>query len=147
MANAIPDLWPEIEQSTVVPPVAILREQAAALGNKTSHLLEGRVDSRTDGAGNFIHSFYVVAPTLDNYTYNLFSISHGADAYPVTVSRPQRMGPDKHIIRLGPDNRPLPETLIINSEKELLDYLREVLNSDKTKRIVGSLLAQVKAAT
>ena len=138
MANAIPDLWPDIEQSKVVPPLAILREQAAALGNKTGHLLEGRVNTRTGEDGNFIHSFYVVAPTLDNYTYNLFSISHGANAYPVTVSRPQRM---------GPDNRPLPETLIINSEKELLDYLREVLNSEKTKGIVGSLLAQVKAAT
>jgi len=139
MADTIPDLWPDIEQSKVVPPVAILREQAAALGNKTGHLLEGRVITRTDEDGNYIyHTFYVVAPALDNYSYNLFSISHGAEPYPVTVPHPRRMDSGRH---------PYPRSLEINSEKELLDYLREVLNSEKTKRIVGSLLAQVKSET
>ncbi|MGO8788726.1 MAG: hypothetical protein ACLQVL_15275 [Terriglobia bacterium] len=138
MVNAIPDLWPDIEQSKVVPPVAILREQAAALGEKTGHLLEGRVNSRIGEDGNFIHSFYVVAPTLDNYSYGLFSITHGADQYPVTVPHPRRMDPGR---------RPYPQTLKIRSEKALVDYLREVLNSERTKRIVGSLLAQVRAAT
>jgi hypothetical protein len=138
MANAIPDLWPDIEQSKVVPPVAILREQAAALGNKTGHLLEGRVKTTKDEAGKLMHSFYVVAPTLDNYSYRLFSIIHGADIYPVTVQHPRR---------LDPARRPFPQTLKLSSEKKLLDYLREVLNSEKTKRIVGSLLAQVKSET
>ena len=41
MAGAIPDLWADLEQSQVVPPVPILREQAAALGKKAKHLLEG----------------------------------------------------------------------------------------------------------
>ena len=86
--------------------------------------------------GNFVHSFYIVAPTLDNYTYGLFSISHGADPYPVTVPHPQ-------IMLTG--DRSLP--IEINSEKELLEYLRGVLNSEKTLKIVGSLLAQVRAAT
>ncbi len=138
MSNAIPDLWPEIEQSKVVPPVAILREQAAALGEKTGHLLEGRVDTRLDEGGKLIHSFYLVAPTLDNYSYRLFSITHGAAIYPVTVQHPRRMDSVR---------RPFPQTLRISSEKELLTYLREVLNSEKTKKILGSLLAQVKAAT
>jgi hypothetical protein len=138
MANAIPDLWPKIEQSRGVPPVGILREQAAALGKKTDHLLEARVNTRIGEDGNFIHSFYVVAPTLDNYSYGLFSIAHGPDPYPVTVPHPRRMEPGL---------RPYPHTLKIRSEKALLDYLREVLNSERTKRIVGSLLAQVRAAT
>jgi hypothetical protein len=138
MASAIPDLWPDIEQSNVVPPVGILREQAAALGKKTGHLLEGRVDTRIGEDGNFIHSFYIVAPTLDNYSYRLFSIIHGANQYPVTVPHPRRMEAGL---------RPYPQTQRIGSEKLLVNYLREVLNSEKTKRIVGSLLAQVKAAT
>lgn len=78
MPDAIPDLWPRIEQPKEVPPVAILMEQAAALGKKTGHLLEGRVNTKIDDEGNFIHSFYVIAPSLDNYSYDLFSISHGA---------------------------------------------------------------------
>lgn len=142
MADAIPDLWPDIEQPKTVPPVAILREQAAALGKKTGHLLEGRVSTRTDADGEFIHTFSVVAPTLDNYAYRLFSIYHGAEAYPVTVPYPER-------IDLGTYRSGLPSvggSLKIGSEKELLDFLRAVLNSDKTKRVLGSLLAQAKAA-
>lgn len=143
MANAIPDLWPAIEQSTVVPPVAILREQAAALGKKTSHLLEGRVQTRTDEKGVFTHSFYVMAPTLDNYSYRLFSITHGAEPYPVTVPDPQIIDPGVSSFHV----HSIDGALRITSEKELLEFLRTVLSADKTKRIVGSLLSQVKAAT
>jgi len=141
MANAIPDLWPDIEQSNVVPPLAILREQAAALGAKTGHLLEGRVQTRTDEGGNFVHSFYVVAPTLDNYTYRLFSISHGADPYPITLPNTTAKSP----LPRSPLLKGAP--IKLTSEGDLINYIREVLNSEKTKRIVGSLLAQIKAAT
>jgi hypothetical protein len=143
MPNAIPDLWPEIQQSEVVPPLAILREQAVALGKKTGQLLEGRVSTRTDADGNLVHSFSVVAPSLDNYSYRLFSLYHGADPYPVTV-------PECLALEAPPHAAPVPGSLAerrIGSETELLRYLREILNSEKTKRIVGSLLAQVKAAT
>lgn len=134
MADAIPDLWPDLEQSQVIPPIAILREQAAALGKKTNYLLQGRVDTRTVRGGRFVHSFYIVAPTLDDYTYELFSIEHGADQYPV-LAPPFPAGP-------------LPRTMErMESEKELLEYIRDVLNSDKAKKVVGSLLAQVKATT
>jgi hypothetical protein len=100
MANTIPDLWPDIEQSKDVLPVTILREQAAALGKKTSHLLEGRVSTRTDEDGNFVHSFYVVAPTMDNYSYRLLTITHGAEPYPVTVPDPQIIDPGAHSFRI-----------------------------------------------
>jgi hypothetical protein len=135
MASAIPDLWPDIEQSQAIPPVAILREQAAALGRKTNHLLDGRVDTITTPQGWFKHSFYIVAPALDNYTYSLFWIEHGVDQYPVQAPK-------------NPDIAALTDTttiVTIGSERELLEYIRNVLNSDKTKRVVGSLLAQVKA--
>lgn len=153
---AIPDLWPaDIEQSEITPPVAILREQAAALGKKTGYLLEGRVDtSVTQGpagarfvqmsrealgltrAGNdprlFLHRFLVVAPALDGYAYELFWIEHGADQYPARAPELD--------VKEGE-----PSELTLASEHDLLEYIRLVLNSEKTRRIVGSLLAQVKA--
>jgi hypothetical protein len=132
MAQPIPDLWPQIEQSQVVPPVAVLREQAALLGKKTNHLLEGRVVTRTTGSGGFVHSFYIVAPTLDDYTYKLFEIEHGANQYPVDAPRPEP---------------PVYLKVALASEQELLDYIREILSSDRTKRVVGSLLAQIKATS
>ncbi len=135
MASAIPDLWPELEQSQVVPPVAILREQAAALGKKAKHLLEGNVETRTTPSGKFNHTFYIVAPALENYTYELYSIEQGADQYPVVAPR------------LTTNALAGPPQLVLQTETELLEYVRDVLNSDRTKRIVGSLLAQVKATT
>jgi hypothetical protein len=123
MAQPIPDLWPEIEQAQVVPPVAILREQAALLGKKTNHLLEGRVVTRTAG-GQFHHSFYILAPALDEYTYKLFELTHDENLYPVHVG-----------------------VTTLNSQQELVDRIREILNSDKAKKVVSSLLAQVKATS
>src|SRR5437867_13436591 len=134
MASAIPDLWPELEQSQVVPPVAILREQAAALGKKAKPLLEGNVETRTALSGRFNHTFYIVAPALENYTYELYSIEQGADQYPVVAPR-------RNNALSGPPQ------VILQTEGEFLECVRDVLNSDRTKRIVGSLLAQVKATT
>lgn len=134
MGDAIPDLWPDVEQSQVIPPVAILREQAAALGKKTKYLLQGRVDTTITDGGRFRHRFYVVAPALDEYSYELFWIEHGADQYPVEAPGLPK-GVLGHI------------TEKIESERDLLEYIREVLNSEKTKKVVGSLLAQVKATT
>jgi len=150
MAQPIPDLWPEIEQSQVVPPVAILRGQAALLGKKTNHLLEGRVVTRTTGSGGFVHSFYIVAPTLDDYTYKLFEIGHGANQYPVEAAALERPGALPHV---GPPREadevefmaPVNIEVRLASEQELQDYIREILNSDGTKRVIGSLLAQVRA--
>lgn len=133
MAETIPDLWPELEQSQVVPPIAILREQAAALGRKTNYLLEGRVETITVSGDRFAHSFYVVAPALGDYTYKLFTIEHGPDQYPVTA-------PPLETKRFMPR---IVEK--IESKTELLEYIRQVLNSDETKKIVGSLLNQIKA--
>ena len=131
MAQPIPDLWPDIEQSQVVPPVAILREQAALLGKKTNHLLEGRVVSTNTGYGGFVHSFYIVAPTLDDYEYKLFQIEHGVNLYPVdTNGEPPRYS-----------------KAVLASEQDLLDYIRRILNSDDTKRVIGSLLAQIHATS
>ena len=135
MASTIPDLWPDLEQSQVIPPVAILREQAAALGRKTNYLLEGQVRTANVGEGKFRHTFLIVAPALDNYTYDLFWIEHGADQYPVEVPS------------LTLKEHMLSDTKTIQSQDELVDYIRQVLNSGKTKKVVSSLLAQVKATT
>ena len=135
MASTIPDLWPDLEQSQVIPPVAILREQAAALGKKTNYLLEGRVQTANVGEGKFRHIFSIDAPALDNYTYDLFWIEHGADQYPVAAPS------------LLPKDVFGPVTKTIQSQDDLVDYIRRVLNSEKTKKVVSSLLAQVKATT
>ena len=117
------DFWGDIAPAAVRTPVAILREQAALLGAKTKNLIEATVYTESV-RGSFRHLLNLVVPGLDNYTYNLFAIDHGIDLYPVTV---------------------LNRDLIFATEDAFIDWLREELSSDKTKKIVGNLLAQVAA--
>jgi len=146
------DLWPPtISGPEVVAPVTILREQAAMLGKKTNGLVLASVrtttrdsltrDEKTGlraltrpghdaGNGNegFIHSFQLVVPALEDYTYTLFRVEHGIEFYPAEFHQPGRMGQRA------------------DSEEEFIDILREILSSDNTRRVIGSLIAQVETA-
>jgi hypothetical protein len=72
----VPDFWGEIEPAEVRTPAAMMREQASLLGAKTGYAVEGRVNTETQG-GEFYHSFNLVVPALDHYTYRLFRVHHG----------------------------------------------------------------------
>jgi hypothetical protein len=133
MANPIADLWPpELGTTSVVPPLAILRRQEAALGERTQGLLEGQVETLTKGDG-FIQVFYVVAPSL-SYRYKLFEVRHGVEGYPVYYTSPvsDPFGPE-------------PPSLVLKTPDEFTEWLKEKLSSVETQRVVGSLLSQVKA--
>lgn len=120
MATQIADLWGGFEPAAVRTPVSILRQQAALLGEKTKHLVQARVVTQTN-ISDFFHSFRLVVPALDDYTYELFSVHHGVDLYPV--------------IAYG-EARPL------KTEDEFVEWLRAKLSSEATKRIIGNLMAQ-----
>ena len=118
------DFWGDIAPATVRTPVAILREQASLLGTKTENLIEAAVETGIS-QGRFQYRFNLVVPALDNYTYQLFRIEHGIDLYPLRVF-------DKEILGL-------------NTEDDFVDWLRNRLSSDDTKKIIGNLLAQVNS--
>src|SRR5579872_5269023 len=81
----MPNLWPgNFGDLTVTPPLTFLREQANHLAQQTKGLLEGLVTTTKDG-DNFVHSFSVVAPSLDNYTYLLFAVNHPVEFYPALL--------------------------------------------------------------
>jgi hypothetical protein len=122
---AQPDLWGEIQVPDGVPtPTTILRQQASLLGSKTQNLIEARVDTVTAGTA-LHHSFNLVVPTLDNYTYTLFTVWHrvGAKLYPVRVS----------------------DNTAVDSPEEFTEWLGKQLSSQETKKILNNLLAQVKS--
>jgi hypothetical protein len=124
---AQPDFWREIAPAAVRTPLAVLREQAALLGPKTKNLVEAMVTTSRDRfQDEFVHHFSLVVPTLDNYTYELFRVTHSIDLYPVGVP-------------LTVPNRPLS----LKSEEEFLAWLQQELSSPKTKSIIANLLAQV----
>jgi hypothetical protein len=127
MASNSRDLWPDtIATTDIKPPVAILREQAALLAQKTNGLVEGKVTTTTD-SGRIIHSFFLVAPALGQYRYQLFWVAHDITLYPVGVY-------------FDAFERDAP------SEEELLRILKEIFFSETTLRVVHSLVAQSRSA-
>ena len=125
MGTAVRDLWPATITATsdLVTPVALLKEQAALLGEKTQNLVVAEVSSRAGGT-IFYHNFNLVAPALEGYRYNLFTLQHNIDLYPVTL------------MTFG-------SVLTIQSQEELIERLREALSDERTTKVIKSLIAQV----
>jgi len=139
------DFWPEIESiEDPGSPVVLLRKQAEKLALKTGHRLRGQVSTSSgafhfaahvelgmplDEEMGFTHSFRIEVPALDDYSYTLFTVSHGIESYPVIYQD---------------DNQQW--HALANSEA-LTDWLRETLTSEKTKRVLKTLLDQAGDAS
>ncbi len=119
------DLWPDnIAETNLVTPVSILKEQGALLGEKTRQLVKGEVDTQTIGS-MLVHSFAISAPTL-SYRYELFTVSHGVNFYPLTIKY-------------------LKDTVQLKSEDDFRQKLKAILSSTHTVNVVHSILAQVRS--
>lgn len=128
MATNQRDLWP-VDISTLPDlrtPVSILREQASLLGEKTDNLVEAEVRSQGDKSSQFVHSFFLVAPALDNYRYRLFDVTHKVDLYPVTISF-------------------LNTSYQANTEDKFVDALKKTLADERTKKVIQALIAQSRS--
>jgi len=135
------DLWPTELATEVGPraPVAILKEQAALLGKKTENIVEASVKSQKflrEPERPFAYDFYIVSKPLD-YRYKIFSLYHGFEPYPVYF------GLDTDII--GELSLRGPEDLSAGSEEELISILSKILQSEKIKKVIATMLAYAKA--
>ena len=135
------DLWPDdIKVATKIKaPVTILKEQAALLGEKTDNIVIGSISSYKPlglAIRVFYYRFYIEAPILGGYRYVLLSISHDIELYPVFFNI------DKSLAKELFDQ----EEIIANTEEEFIGILKKIFNSNKTKRVVSSILAQSSAA-
>ncbi|MGH9753323.1 MAG: hypothetical protein ACREA2_11115 [Blastocatellia bacterium] len=129
------DLWPAISTPTNAGfPVAILREQAALLQNKTRGLVTAEVLSGTGvpltsgelGEQYIFHAFYLVAPLLEHYRYRLFTVEH---------SKLEQMYP--LIIRDSPVGE-----VKVDTEERFVEELKKIFTDDKTQKIIQALIAQ-----
>jgi hypothetical protein len=125
------DLWPSnlgVEPSDRAP-LQILREQALRLGEKTSNIVEAVVtaDPNPDGQ-NLDIRFCLVAPMLGGYEYVLLRATQPVvDLYPVRL-------------QFEDDN------WVANEERGFKQYLGNLFNSARTRRIISNLVAQSKSA-
>jgi len=122
------DYWP-IDLLDNIPrtPKMILDEQAMALGPKTKHVVEARVRTSSDEEGDLHHYFQLVCRDLSNYHYTLFSIWHSLELYPVHSEE----DPKKEL----------------KDEQELRAYLKSVLQSPRTLKLVRALVAQTRSSS
>ena len=122
----INSLWPtDFGEVAVLTPVAILRQQGAALGQQTQNIVVGRVNTAGDGQ-LFYQNFSLYCSPL-GYETHLLQVRHGIDLYPA------------EILLTGD---PSPRTAA--NPDELQMKLKQVFAHERTKRIIASLLAQSK---
>lgn len=121
------DLWPEdVADTDVTAPVSILKAQARRLGARTGWKITADVDSVGIGS-TFRHTFTIQAKRL-SYSYELFTVEHGIEFYPLYV-----FFEDFERARME-----------VRSEEDLVHLLGEIFNSDLTRRIIRSLVAQME---
>ena len=132
MESATKSLWPDFGEVKELSPVAIMKAQAAELGEKTNHLVEGVVRT-TSQVSMLHHEFILVAPALDNYSFGLFSVLHRIPMYPLQIvgfKLPDH--PDFKGEHGGPELR---------SEAAFLKALEAIFNDPKTIDIIKSMIA------
>ncbi len=141
------DLWPQnLGSGSGRVPVAILKEQAAWLEKRTHNIIVGRIDPSytprvkvLEKYGSdedlLMYDFYFQVPLLDNYHFNLLTMFHGIDLYPVIINTDEAIKKE-----LSGDTI----NFIADNEAELLNLLKRIFNSNRAKTIINSILTQVK---
>ena len=163
MKNKI-DLWPIINLDTSgETPLKILLEQAEVLSQKTKGLVIGNV--LTNPKGNLIfHTFYLVAPMLNNYRYSLMDVVHSAMPYPtfiynnnietddfVKVKRVRKQSAAHKLIEileasrsqfeLAPESVPEPD-VEVHSAEDFIKEIAKIFQSKNTSAVLNSLISQ-----
>lgn len=127
----MPDLLPDDfgTETTLLPPITILKEQAEHLTRRTGGLVLATVASSRSGT-NFLHHFRLEVPTLDDYVYDLFIVEHGVFLYP---------------LNLRSDLLTARYYVGLESPEAFESALRELFTLDEVKRVVVALKAQATA--
>jgi hypothetical protein len=128
------DLWGEIEYLLdIKAPTEILREQAQLLGKKTKGQLIGKISKHPlTKDESFFYDFFINAPSLDNYSYKLFTIKHGMELYPVSILT-------SGFENGGGSGKECKDPGSFESKLEL------IFSSEKTRGVIKQLLAQTRA--
>ena len=143
--------------TAITPPIVILREQAALLGERTKGLVRGEIESRTEPLEKVedyldqaispnelvthVHTMYVVAPALDNYQYALLSVRHDFQAYPCHANF-HPVPPAESVIFSA--RRLLPNPASIEDEEAFVHWLGVVLSRSETTRVIQALIYRIR---
>lgn len=116
-----------IEDSLITPPIAVLKELAQGLEKRTKGLLIGKVE-QTSYDSDFTLEFYISAPSLNNYSYEVFSLSHNLNFYPLQIKSSSERG-----------------YLKVENQEDLEKQLKTIFSSSEVKKVINGLLAQINS--
>jgi hypothetical protein len=111
----------------IKPPIAVLKELGQEFEKLTKGLLITGVTQHFMG-DTFFTSFVINAPSLNNYTYEVFSVTHDLGFYPLSIRLKNKLS--KKAV----------------SQEEFEAILKEVFSSPEVKKVVNGLLTQIKYA-
>src|SRR5260370_41967883 len=81
------NLWPDFQAPEAInSPVFLLKEQAAALQQKTNGLVLAGLRPASAPDGSFWVGFDLYSPALGEYTYHLFEVTYPPQFFPVTLT-------------------------------------------------------------
>jgi hypothetical protein len=156
VAENLPKLWPSNIQKDARQPADILRHVASQLSAETGGVLDAKVDTWTSKNGNIVYEFQIVANTLSNYTYSLFKAWHAKDmGYPITIQFEEwtEKAKEAYMQDKGHGGFGVESPFLManapsgnksaSSPTQLLELLKELLNSSQTTAVLNSLMARI----
>ena len=132
------NLWPEDFKSKEIKSAkAILDEQSKLLPKITGDMVYASVKKmraieaiRGDHKNDFSYSFFLLAKFLEGYSFKVLDFSHPITMYPVKVT----------LDELIADEVQSDQEFEIQNENEFIPILGKVLNSERIKDVVGSII-------
>src|SRR5687767_8074725 len=85
MSATIPSLWPQDIRVDVLPPLVVLKVQAAKIQELTKGVLEAEITTVTGERDFTVHRLDLVAPELDDSRYRILSVTRRTEFYPVVI--------------------------------------------------------------
>jgi hypothetical protein len=126
----------------VLTPYALITAQATKLTEKTQGLVEGRVNSRREGAGLICHTFDLYAPVL-TFRYTLFRLWHQeAMVYPVLIFGGREKMPSPSDIATYLAGRAMGGIDPIWTEEQLVNALQNAFTGPQVVPVIHSLIAR-----
>jgi hypothetical protein len=120
-------LWGELpDVSAIVAPITILKQQGSLLARATKGMLTASAIVNQGNLGRLKVTMYLVATALNNYRYEVLSVSHGVEPYPaqVTAEGQNIQCPDRDAFEKA---------------------VEQVLQSERVRKAIAGLLAQMQA--
>jgi hypothetical protein len=123
------NFWGDIPiAENIKTPRSILKEQISHLEQGTNGLLTGKLTISTDTDGDLRTAMLIIAPALNNYSYEVTELFHSIALYPLKIFHP---GSKKWFL--------------CENETQFKATLKDIFQSVTIKRIISGLLAQIKA--